>query len=406
MSVWFPELTRDILDHTLRDGICVSQGEVEPLEILAKLRELGIVGLNQRMYVKCVWRADYDFGRRENLDCPGRVEVLPEMDSPYCPVCGQPILEVQRKTRLIETEVTLDSKGIENYLSQALQVCAPIAAVESIGPGVFSCESKAGRQLRVILPDLSPEYRTQADLLARTRIQSAGLFFAEPTLYVYSSSVHKPIGTPLSEAQYIGLADLLSLPKPVVEQKLAVASVPIEGRRELGDVEGAFDAMIARHAGDEWSFFEQEFSTSLMNYLSDHPQSFEAYLETLARLSATVYGEYYVPVGGAGKPDFIAIDKYDLVLAIARGNIEGEAKCKLRSTLSDNDMAKTIHHLVRSSAGADTAVILMASDRVASTAWTSMMEMRRDASWMIVIVPKYLVLELIDAVGAEAVLDL
>jgi hypothetical protein len=212
--------------------------------------------------------------------------------------------------------------------------------------------------------------------------------------------------TPLEEAQYANLADWLSQPESVLEETIARSATEVEGRYDLGEIESRFDQMIVRHPEGDWQFFEQEFVPALLNHITSNPGVVEGYLSLLRRLSNTIFGYYHVPVGGAGQPDFIPINKFELMRQCIQGNIEGDAKCLVKSSLTNDDMADIVYHLGRSKTDARMAVVFVAGHDIASTAWTGMMEMKRGGLWRVIIIPKYLILELIAALEAGHLLDM
>jgi hypothetical protein len=69
-------------------------------------------------------------------------------------------------------------------------------------------------------------------------------------------------------------------------------------------------------------------------------------------------------------------------------------------------MAKIAYHLDRSNSEADLAVVFVAGHQVSSTAWVGMNEMKRKGEWRIIIMPKYLILEIIAALEADHLLDM
>jgi hypothetical protein len=402
----FPELPRNIVRHLLRDGLTVNREDVQSREVLDCLCDLDIVTIREHVYVQCACRDDYDFLDRDDLKCKGRVEVVPIVEDYYCPECGQPIGDISRKTRFVECEVKLDSEGVERYLLSALGSLKSVQDAELVGPAAYSVVTAGGMQLKVVIPDITPAFRTQDQLRQRTQVQSAGFVFSEPTLYVIASPINECPRTALEEGQYIGLTNLLSEPKEALEEIISLAATSIQGRYDLREIESRFEEMIARHSSRDWQFFEQEFVPALLHHISTSPELVEKYLRLLRRLSSAIFGYYHVPVGGAGQPDFVSIDKFELMRQVFQGGIEGDAKCYIRSTLSDGDMAKIAYHLDRSKTEATMAVVFMAGHDVASTAWTGMMEMKRKGRWRVVIVPKYLILELIAALEADHLLDI
>jgi hypothetical protein len=395
MSKLFPELDRELLRHILRNGARVKGENTIAGEVLQRLRDLGVVVTQEHTYVRCAYKDDYDFLDREVLDCPGRIELDSEDEDYYCPDCGQPIGDIERKTVFVEYEVRLSPVGIEEYLERVLESLEVVEAVEKTGMTAFEVKLQGGIFLKVVVPDY-----------AEIRQRFVGLFFAEPTLYVIASSINEPVKTVLEERQYVQLADVLSSSVSAIQGILGTAAIPIPGRRSLREVEAKFDEMIARHGQRAWQFFEQDFVPVLIRHMTENPLLAQRYLEILRRLSGTVFGEFYVPIGGAGVADLRPIDKYRLMNQVFAGNATGDAKCYPKSALSYDDVIKVNYHLDSDPTEATMAIIYLAGDDVASTAWSAMMKLRQtNGAWKVIILPKYLLLELIDALEATHLLD-
>lgn len=396
MSELFPELAKSVVSHILRNGVRIGEEDIDFKEALNRLHDLDIVAVHEHRYVKCAYRDDYDFLDREVLDCIGRIELDPAEEDYYCPECGQPIDNVEWKTAFIEYEVTLSPDGIEAYLNQVFKSLEAVEAVEKIGPAAFRVQMQEGMPLTVVVPDYGG-----------IRHRFAGLFFAEPTLYIMASLVNEPVKTVIDERQYIQLGDVLSNSPYGIQETLKMAAVPIPGRRSLTEVEDKFDKMIARYDKRAWQFFEQDFIPALILHITENPALVQRYLETLRRLSGTIFGEYYVPIGGAGVPDLRPISKFELMNQLFSGNATGDAKCYPKSTLSYDDVVKVNYHLDSDPTGATMAVIYVSGDDIASTAWNAMMELRQpNSNWKVLILPKYLLLELVSALEATHLLDM
>lgn len=404
MCELFPELSEEIVRYILRDGIIIEQDELDFFGVLECLSELGIIRISEYTFVKCSHQQDYDFRYREKPKCEGIIEISDKQDIYICPECGQSIENISRKTHFVKYQVNMNPEGIEQYLLNALILLESTKSVNHIGPAVYNALMINEVRLKIIAADITPGYRKQAELQTRSQLQSAGFFFAEPILYIISSPINEPTKTLLEVKQYIGLTDLLTLSRNVIEERVLIAATPLEERYSFSEIESAFNRMITRHPGNIWQSFEQEFVPALLHHITQNPALVDQYLQRLRRLSGTIFGYYYVPVGGSGQPDFIPIDKFKLMSELFQGNVEGDAKCYLSTTLSDDDMAKIVYHLERNKSGATKSVVFVAGNEVASTAWTGMMDLEQDGNWQVIIVPKYLILELIVAIKAEDLL--
>ncbi|MBN1310779.1 MAG: hypothetical protein JXB30_05105 [Anaerolineae bacterium] len=396
ISKLFPELDRHALRHLLRNNQRVESGDpvfADPLECLL---EIGVITTREHTYVRCAYPDDYDYQERHDLACEGVVEIDPAEDEYYCPVSGDPIGDIERKTRFVEYEITLSPDGIERYLDQALGCLEAVDAVEKVGPAAFQVQVKERPLLSVVVADY-----------AGVRRRSAGLFFAEPTLYVIASPINDPLKTVLDELQYMQMAEILSSSASVVQERLRVAAIPIPGRTSLLETEARFDAMIVRYGKRAWQFFEQQFVPALMLHATQNPALVQGYLETLKRLSGTIFGEYYVPIGGAGLPDLRMIDKFELMNRVFGGKATGDAKCYPSSTLSYHDVVTVNYQLDADPTGAETALIFVSGDDVASTAWNAVMQLKQQhGAWKVIILTKYLLLELISALEATHLLEM
>ena len=99
-----------------------------------------------------------------------RIRMLEERVLGTCPECGNPVDDLERKTKFTDIVINLNQVGIEDYLERV------ISSVESID----SCVKQEDAVLRIEFSDTKkltiawPEY-------ASPRLQ-AGLFFAEPRI--------------------------------------------------------------------------------------------------------------------------------------------------------------------------------------------------------------------------------
>lgn len=395
MSEFFPEVDSNIVQRALRDGMRFEEPTDAVENVLDVLSGLGIIDTEAQQFVRCSHEEDYDFLESSDLDCSGEIEISSIIDDYYCPDCGRPINDINRKYHFRRIITRLNFRGITDYLEQALNELKIVKAVDRISPSAFRVVLHKGNALKVVFPDRSD-----------VRTLSAGLFFAEPTFYVIGATNHRPTTTILEQHQYMMLADILSRPKASLQERLEFASVPIEGQRYLGEVEASFDAMIERYGDKAWQSFEQEFVPSFLQHVSEHPELAQKYLDKLRRLDSTVFGEYYVPVGGAGIADFRRIKKFDLMNQFFEGNATGDAKCYLKSSLSMTDIKTINYHLDADPSRSTRAVVLMASDNVVSTAWTAVLNLQHsDGKQKILIIPKYLLLELITVLDAVHLLS-
>ena len=394
MSELFPELDKDLCYFLLRNQITVEAADHAAVETLSTLKALGIVAVEENQYIRCAFRDDYDFTDRPNMDCEGRI-VVASIDM-VCPDCGYPVGDSERKTKFTEYIVTLNQADIESYLEKIVTSLGSVDRIEKVEDSVIRIQFQDEKKLTVTWP----EY-------ASPRLQ-ASLFFAEPTLYVINSPIDKPTSTVIEATQYVLLADILVEDSAAFEKRLQLAATPINGRVELTEIETKFDEMLNRHDNRRWQFFEQDFIPALVQHISHNPALVQQYLDKLRRLSKTIFGFFHVPVGGAGLPDMIAINKYDLINQFVEGSNLGE--CKLyqgTSRLTYEQVIKTNGHLDMNFAGEGFAVMYVSTDNIVSTAWSTMLRLKRlSGPWKIIIIPKTLLLELIYELGAADLLNM
>jgi hypothetical protein len=392
----FPELPREVVAHLLRNGLRIQGEDSESKEVLDCLCNLNVATVREHVYVRCAYRGDYDYLDRERLKCDGGVEISDDEDEYYCPECGQPIGDVEKKARFIEWEVMLEPEGIQTYMVEAILALDKIKAIEEAGLGSLRIEIRPGDYLRIVLA----EY-------AGVREQSVGLFFAEPTLYVIASTIHDPVKTTLEEAQYVGLWDILSETPEKFEERVLTAAVPVQGRREFSKVEEKFEGMLERHKPRRWQFFEHDFLPAFVQYVAENPELSQVYLDRLKRLRSTIFGRFSVRIGGSGVTDLRQVDKYEMVSELFEGEFIGDAKCYVDSTLNYSDLTSVVTHLDTDPTRPKRAVVFVAGDDISSTSWDLMMRLRHSSGyWRLVIVSKYLLLEMVSELDAGHLLEM
>jgi hypothetical protein len=232
------------------------------------------------------------------------------------------------------------------------------------------------------------------------------LFFAEPTLFIITSSIYDSSKTVLEERQYLELAELLSATPETISQRVELAAIPIEGRKYFSELETQFDRMLEKHKKRYWQFFEQQFVPALALHVTQHPELVQKYLDSLKRLSGTIFGEFYVPIGGAGRTDLCPINKFEMINQVFKGNAIGDAKCYRVAELTYDHISTINLHLDKDRTST-MAIVFVANDKISSTAWDTVIDLRKpDGTWKIIILPKYLLLEMINALDALKLLDM
>jgi hypothetical protein len=396
MCELFPEKDKAISERILREGMRFTNPSEEVLNTLDCFRALGIIQVEKKVSVRCSNEKDNDYLYRDDLDCPGEIFISSSEGEYYCPECGRPINDISSKEHFQKYAISLDPNGTETYVKNALNSLSNIKEIESTSRFVFNVITVNDKNLRVVIPPYS-----------EIKYHYAGLFFAEPSLYIIPSPLQEPTMTVLEKRQYLGLVDLLSCSTEEIAERLELAAIPIEGRRFYSDLERKFDQMITRHKDHGWQYYEQEFIPALLRYISENPNLIQQYLEKLQRLIHTIFGEFIVPIGGSGSPDFIPINKFEFFNQVFRGESIGDAKCYVHSTLSYDDVSTINGHIDIDPKGAKSAIVFVAGNEISSTAWNFVSRLRQNSGyWKIMIIPKYLILELISELRAEQLLDM
>ncbi|MHA2231235.1 MAG: hypothetical protein ACXAB4_01920 [Candidatus Hodarchaeales archaeon] len=393
MSTLFPEKDKGIVQRVLREGFNIVEPGEDYKEVIKYLSDHGLILIERIKLLRCTNKNDEDFLDRDVLDCPGLIPVIGK--DLYCPDCGRPIGDIAKKESFERWRASINPEGINAYIGESFGSLENVEEVEQISPFVFNILQTRGSSFTLVIPPF-----------AGVRYLSSGLFFSEPTLYILPSHIYKESRTVVEEAQYMELADLVSESQKFINERVDLAAIPIEGRRDLSDIENLFDDMLERHGERYWQFFEQEFIPAFVNHLVQNPDSAQKYLEKLQRLDGTIFGEFYVPIGGAGRPDLRSIKKFEMMNNVIGGNAIGDAKCHRESVLT-YDHIETINLHLDKDPNADKAIIILANEKISSTAWDTVLDLRRrDGTWKIVIITKYLLLELINALEADKLLEL
>jgi hypothetical protein len=392
----FPEKDKDLSRRILRAGMRFIDPNEEFLDTINCFRDLGIIRVQEKRFVKCSNEYDKDYLDLADPDCPGEIVVNESGDEYYCDECGRPINEVSNKQHFEEHTISLDRNGMEIYVKEALNSLSNTKETELVSPFVFNVITAGDKNLKVVIPPYSG-----------IRYQYSGLFFAEPVLYIIPSPIQEPVMTVLDKQQYLGLADLLSQPVDAIAERLEVAGTPIEGRRYYEDIEARFDEMLERHKEGGWQFFEQDFIPALVNHIAGNPELASRYLEELKRLKGTIFGDFYVAIGGGGVADLRPIKKFELMNQLFSGNFTGDAKYYSKKKLDYNEIIKINYHLDSDPAGANLAIVYVSSNNIVSSAWDAMMKLKRpDGRWKVIILPKYLIFELLSELEAISLLEM
>lgn len=388
MSKLLPALDKSQIRHILRDGIRIDAGDSNAIGTASRLEALGLIHLNKRRYVRCVYQADPDYEELEDRSCGGIIE-LSEADPAYiCPNCGRPIDRVAEKTVFEDVRISLISEGIVKYVRGSIRSLPIVCRLEPVSYAAANAWLKDGRTFILTIIDF-----------AEARYRYAGQYFAEPFLQVIASPINEPGKHVLEEGNFIGLADLLSRDEAWLTEKVDLAACPIRDRPQLSRLEALFDNMLLRKDG--WRYFEQQFVPDFYAHVDQHPTLVSRYLNQLKRWNDTVLGYFSVPIGGAGRTDLVQINKLEIMNELFRGGAIAEAKRYVRSTLELEDFREVLNHLMTAPTRPRNAVIFTSSDRVRSSVWDEAMKLRRNEDyWKIIVLTKYMMLELLAALDA------
>jgi hypothetical protein len=392
MSRLFPELDRKLVRHILRNGVKVEITDRPAFEIASTLEKMGVISTARRRYVRCAYPNDPDYLERRDRKCEGIIE-LDDPDKAYsCSECGQPIECLREKTIFEDISVFLRSHEIVSYVSNAMESLSEVELIEPLTYGAYRVSLTDGRTLKLVILDYADD-----------RYRFAGLYFAEPNLYVTVSPINDPTKHILERQAYIGLWDLLSQDASWLADKADVAAYPIPDRVELDPIEQLFDAMLARDNG--WQYFEQQFVPALCTHICENPQLVKRYLGQLKRLSGTVLNYFTVPIGGAGRTDLRPINKFELMNEVFTGNAIADAKRYVQSTLEQEHVSKILLHLETDPQRPSRAIVFLSTDRVRSSAWEAVMQLRSNQGfWKIIVLTKYMILELLTQLDAVKLL--
>jgi hypothetical protein len=396
ISTYFPEIDAEgAVRRMLRNGLTMEENEVSP-KARDKLLDLGLIEVKEGRYVVCAdpnheideWHPDPSC--RKEIRYKGSGEIH------ECDECGNVVAEI-KEDQPVYRRYTFYRKpeGIFDYLKNALSVLSDVKSTEKAGMGALNVKLDKGNELVVALPEW-----------AEQEFLSRGPFFSDPTLYVHLDQINR-MPTVLEETTHVHLSDLLIRSKGWLEEQLEVASTPIPKHSSLRHLVKQFDTVVERHVDpnvtlQQGDFFEY-FCRDLLSHLKNHPEKTNDYLRSLSRMRGTAFGEMHIKVGGSGNTDIIPVDRYEMFNQLCEGSFISDAKCKISTGLTKNDILTVNGHLTTNHWDADHAVVILASEEIADNAWDFVAEARRNngGRWKIMLVPKFALIELIHAVDAE-----
>lgn len=393
MSKLLLALDKSQICHVLRNGIRIDATDPDATEMTSKLEALGLMRLQRRRYVRCVYQLDSDYKDLEDRDCEGIIELAEPGLAYVCPNCGRPMDRIASKTVFEDVRISLISEGIVKYVRQSIELLAIVDQLEPVGYAAANARLKDGRVLTLTVIDF-----------AEARYRYAGQYFAEPYLQVVASPLNEPVKHIFEEANYIELADLLSQDEAWLTERVDLAAYPIRDRPELTELQTLFDNMLSR--GDGWQYFEQRFVPSFYAHVDQHPTLVDRYLRQLQRRDDTVLGYFTVPIGGAGRTDLRHISKLKLMNELFRGNAIADAKRYVKSKLEQDHVSKIVLHLTTDPTRPRSAIIFLSTDEVRSSAWERVMQIKLiEGYWRLIVLTKYMVLELLAVLEASHLLQ-
>jgi hypothetical protein len=400
-SASFPEIEAErAVRRMLREGRSIKEDQVND-EVRNQLSERNLIEVTEREYLVCADPSYPIDERHPDRSCRAKIWYEGPEKVHECNTCGNVIADVEEGDRPVYTEYTFsrNPEGIYNYLKGALSALSNVATVDVAGKGALGVQLRSGSSLDVVVPQW-----------AEQKFLMRGSFFSDPTLYVHVGR-HRELPTVLEEAQHLHLADLLVRSTEWIQERLETASIPVQGRPPVHHLVDQFDATVDRHVDpdvtlQQGDFFEY-FCRDLLDYVHKHPKKTNEYLRSLRRLRDTAFGEMHIQVGGSGNTDIISVDKFEMFNQLCAGSFITDAKCKLSTGLTMDDVLTVNGHLTTNEWEADRAVIILASEKVTDNAWNFIAEARQnnDAQWKIMLIPKFALLELMHAVDAEQLLD-
>ncbi len=360
------------------------------------LEDRQLVVINQREFVLCVNPADEDFDLLEKPDCSGRIYLDDEL---ICSECGRVIEHVEQKQRYLEQMIELNPDGIVSFVSECLQSLPCVTKVIAEERAVFRVELTNGTLCLVALVD------DRAGLTTSMKFRYAGQFFAEPVLYILAECTTDFAPHLLERVHFARLEDFLVETEEQLCDRLCTASLPRVREVRYDAVEQLLNQYLATHS---WQDFQNIFIPAFYRHCQSHSQLVDTYLTTLKRDKGTFLASFPVTIGGAGKTDFRLIEKLDYLEAIFKGRVIADAKFYTTKRLTSHELDTIIRQLSTDARGSQDAIaaIFVTSDSVDSTVWDNITLLKRNqGDWMVVVVPKYLLLELLYALQATHLLQ-
>lgn len=368
-----------LIDGFAFDSIISRQGEMA-----IKLANLGLVHLITRQYKRCANPNDDDYGFADP-ECQALFFLDSEAnDVVYCNHCNREV-DLDGKQVFEKYVVRLDISGIFQYI--ALRFKQAGFNVENLARGWTNFNVQGKTCILCI-----PSHCAQAKYLSYHYV------YSNPILYVYLPYVCPPQEAP-PPLKYILLEDLIcqdeSWLKDIIQEALTVdVTLPL-----AVDLERAFDNFVAQINDNE---FEQ-FASFVFNKAAHSKNGIRQYERLLKRDQNNIHGQYAAPAGGAGHSDVYIFKKRSYLSGLFDGkwqHIEAKRYTSLNSILDDQRFSGFYSNCQEQS-----GAIFLANNRVTGDVWSKVKDFYdRDGYAKYAIVPKDLLLELIAALGGDAIL--
>lgn len=381
----FPELTPKTLNAVLRNNIRIDAVDDLSLETAKALQELGLIRVIERNYTRCVNTSDPDYHQLspEQRRCDGEIDLHQDV----CPICGRQIEAQSSKEAFSVSYILLEYVRIAEYIEKTLSQITEVASVNKISANSLNLHLKNGRMLKVVLLNSTTDMNERYE----------GIYFAGTHLYIYYAIYDKPPTNLLNNKAIMWLGDFLSQSEHTLSDQILKASAPTQSvnQKTFEACEQLFDQYIQKVI---WQDFEKLFAPGLINHIIQKPNIAQAYLNDLQALDHTIFGSFPVSIGGAGETDLRLITKYEIMSTVfAAKNILDAKRYSVTSSITSEHVIGIVNHLnqiPRNDQGS--AIILASTDQIQSAAWANVCRYRDTHHyWQIVILPKYLVIELI-----------
>ncbi|RIK82264.1 hypothetical protein DCC62_00535 [candidate division KSB1 bacterium] len=385
-------------EQILHEGIRLNFEDPNVRRTVETLKKKHIVDTQELIFIRCDWRDDPDF-EKVTPSCDGCIELRDGQNLYECPRCHRVIEDAARKRRFTEVRISLNLRDIRQYLQKVFKKLEEAGHIEKVELhsgrwGTLSVTSN-GNTFPVIIVGTN-DHNCVPDCFVH-------LTFADPHLYVQASKQSFD-ATIVEKLRIVRLWDILAHEKNLswLAEKLQAASYRLPERSTLLEVETKLTQAVAKfenaHGGPKpgksWEAFEQWFMPLLFEYLRHNDAKVNQYLLFLRSLNGTLFGTWPVRMGGKGEPDWIAINRYEVMQQMLQVNT-ADAKFYNTTQISVDDVREVNGHLTRLHAGTGRALIMTTTDHISPSAWREVLDYKKanKDDWRVMILPKSWLLE-------------